>query len=154
MKMTLIIVLFVIGAFSVLVTSQNDLNACTIPADSMTITADTTFCPGNYTLPNGITIGADNIVLDCVGSTITGNGAEFGVDNIGFDSVTIKNCIITNFDTAIRYSSGADNGTIQNNVVDNNINSGIFLVSSSNNTIYNNTIIKVIFIILTSHKPF
>ena len=65
---------------------------------------------------NGLNIGADNIVLNCAGQTITGLNSETGIYLSGRTGVTVKNCIIKNFAT------------------------GITLDSSNHNTLFNNTL--------------
>src|SRR5688572_23581930 len=42
------------------------------PTDGLTITADTTFAPGVYHFPQGITIAADNITLNGNGALLIG----------------------------------------------------------------------------------
>ena len=89
---------------------------------------------------NGFTIGADNIVLDCGGHTISGSGNYYGIENNGFDNVTVKNCIINYFSESIFFYNYADNGTIDNNVVDSSVMHGIFLANSDSSHITNNIV--------------
>ncbi len=56
----------------------------TIPIDGMIITQDTTFEPGAYFLPHGITIAADNI-------TLTGNGAMLVGDQRSGQGIRVSN---------------------------------------------------------------
>jgi parallel beta-helix repeat protein len=58
----------------------------------MIITEDTTFDPGTYILPGGITIAASGITLDGRGAILIGQGrAGRGVTVTGQQDVTIKN---------------------------------------------------------------
>jgi parallel beta-helix repeat protein len=62
------------------------------PTDGLTITADTTFTPGVYHLPQGITIAADDITLDGNGALLIGrthNGRGITLDNR--HNITLKN---------------------------------------------------------------
>ena len=106
----------------------------TITTD-ITLTADITNCTGH-----GIIIGADNIVLDCAGHTIAGMDAynTYGVKNIdpGYANVTVKNCIVRDFEQGI-YFGGTTHGNIINNTVVSNTDSGIRLYQSSSNQITN-----------------
>lgn len=95
-----------------------------------------------------ITIGANNVTLDCNGFSITGSGGFFtrGVSNTGgYDDVTVKNCSITGFYTGIFFDifdlpgGGTKGAIIKDNVVFNNSNEGILLSNTcSGNLITNN----------------
>jgi len=88
------------------------------------------------------TISANNVTLDCDGFLINGidTAGSYGVDNTGgFDNVTIKNCVISNFTIGVYFTNGADEGTIINNTANSNSINGIYLISSSNNNLINNT---------------
>jgi parallel beta-helix repeat protein len=70
---------------------------CVIPADGMTIVTDTTFCPGNYELPNGIIIGADHVTLDGNGAGLNGNDAGYGLRAEGRHGFTVRDLIIRRY---------------------------------------------------------
>ena len=79
-----------------------------VPTDGMVITKDTTFVPGTYELPNGVSIGASGITLDMNGATLVGTDfANYGVTCIGFDNVTIANGVIKNYYYGIRIENGS-----------------------------------------------
>jgi len=92
-------------------------------------------------------ITANNVVLDCQGHTIDGTDAS---DSYGIyiyrisaqnTNITVKNCIVTDWDYGI-YLGNANNNTFTNNSVSSNFNTygiGIYLDTSSNNTLTNNT---------------
>ena len=82
--------------------------------------------------------GANNIIIDCNGHSMTGNGTGYGIDLIGYPNVTVKNCIISNFNKGM-FVSSSNFDTILNNTIHNS-QDGLYLTSSSNNTLANNTI--------------
>ncbi|MEM7817659.1 MAG: right-handed parallel beta-helix repeat-containing protein, partial [Candidatus Aenigmatarchaeota archaeon] len=107
-------------------------------------------------------ISAHNVTLDCNGHMIDGIGSGYGINNTGgYDNVTIKNCVITDFyygayfendarfgkvlNSALEsntygiYASNAVNATIAGNRVANNSQYGAILSSVSNSIVSNNT---------------
>lgn len=80
---------------------------------SYTMSGNLDSCPGT-----GLIIGADNITLDCNGSTITGNLNGYGINSTGFDNSTIENCIIQNFPRGI-YFENSNNDMVLNNTITN-----------------------------------
>jgi len=101
---------------------------------------------GNYILTGDVsnggtcfTIEADNVTLDCNGSSITGPSSGYGIYNNGNDYVTVENCNISGFYHGVFFENGAY-GNISNNNASSNDHAGIILQSSSNyNNIANNT---------------
>jgi len=94
-------------------------------------------CPGT-----ALTIGADNIVLDCNGHTIIGSGnfsfVNFGIQANNKQNITIKNCIIQSFHTGIRLNV-TNQSQLTNNTAYNNFN--VFsIIDSSNNTFKSNNV--------------
>ena len=113
--------------------------------ESTTLEEDLT-CDGTV-----ITIGADDIILDCAGYTInysTAGVLGYGINNSGgYDNVTIKNCnilegnVTTNSKHGI-YFVGADDGTIENNniTISGAYGRGIYFSSTSDSNVTNNII--------------
>ncbi|MBU1112130.1 MAG: hypothetical protein KJ896_05095, partial [Nanoarchaeota archaeon] len=66
-----------------------------------------------------LTVGANDIIVNGNGTTITSNGSGYGIDNSGgFDNVTIKNFAgINNFTQGV-YGAGMENSTIYNNTIE------------------------------------
>ena len=93
---------------------------------------------------NCITIGANSITLDCSNYKLEGFGGGTGIMNNGFDNVTVRDCVIKNFTTAILYTNIATNGTMDNDTIWNMTRTvgsyGIFVNTSSNNTLINRTL--------------
>ena len=113
--------------------------------ESCTLTTATYY--GNDTEGIGfISIGANDITLDCNGASLVGNrsiDSRVIYNNGGYDNITIKNCNISNYYYGISMESGTDNVTIHNNYFYDNSYYSIYLWSGSkhiyNNQLYNST---------------
>lgn len=101
----------------------------------------------------GIIIGADNIVVDLAGYTLSGVSDPAadapGIDTNGHSGVTIRNGTVTGFSAGVALNGGARN-TVTNMLVQDNIGSptgegaygdGIALFRSHNNRITRNRVI-------------
>ncbi|MFH1181373.1 MAG: right-handed parallel beta-helix repeat-containing protein [Candidatus Woesearchaeota archaeon] len=110
---------------------------CTIPTDGMIITENTTFCLGTYDLPNGIEIGADDIVLDCDSALLNGEASGNGIllDNV--KNAIIKNCNINNYTYGFNLNFSNQNVLINNTAAFSN-RSGYYLYSSNKNQLIDN----------------
>ena len=113
--------------------------SCITPIDGMVITEDTTFCTGTYSIPNGITIDANNTTLNCSNAILDGNGTKEGVSTSN-TGVTIKNCILNNFKKGIM--SLGSNNIIQNNVISGSTYFAISVGSGGDNVFVLNNEIK------------
>lgn len=136
----------------------------TITEDT-TLTSDLINCSGWV---HGLTIGADNITLDCDNHSITAFEGLAGIYLLQREGVTIKNCDIQEFDAGIYLYGSSNNNLIDNNLENNgcgayltthvgfdpnsyntitgnsivgSIYDGIFLGNSQNNTIWDNSFI-------------
>ena len=65
-------------------------------------------------LGNGLVIGANGITLDLGGHTIDGTGLGVGIVNNGFDSVTITNGIVQEFDFGVQLNDGTATNIVSN----------------------------------------
>ncbi len=112
--------------------------------DPITINADYTLMSNMTFTGTGFIIGADNIILDLNGHTITGNYAPFtgdytpGIVIIDRSGVTVKNGTIRGFTSAISLWGTSSGNVIQNLKVSNSYN-GIDN-HGDNNRILDNTI--------------
>ncbi|MBI5226888.1 right-handed parallel beta-helix repeat-containing protein, partial [Candidatus Micrarchaeota archaeon] len=93
-----------------------------------------------------VNITASDVLLDCEGHMISGNRFSSETGNVGVkvnteNNVTIRNCRIQNFSSAILVS-GSSNVTIYNNTLTNNTHHGVRVDTVPNNDtrIFNNTI--------------
>lgn len=80
-----------------------------IPTDGMVITESVTLAPGTYVLPNGITIGADNVTLDGTGALIispTQTGAAVHAD--GRAGAVVRGLHVYGFYHGIRFDNCTD----------------------------------------------
>lgn len=83
-----------------------------------------------------LTIGANDITLDCAGHSITGDGwgaLDTGIDSSGKTGNTIKNCTIQDFKIGIRLYDSKNNNILYNNINQNEHGIALFVVSSNNN---------------------
>gem|GEM_PF-3460308 len=123
-----------IGATQTFTCGETVTESCTLNAN---MTSDRT-C---------LTVGANNVAIDCAGYSLTGNNsnASIGIYSTKTNT-TVRNCLINGFDSGI-YFNGASNGTIENNSINTTTNytlgtpysSGIFLFNGANNNLVNNT---------------
>lgn len=115
--------------------------ACSIPLDGKIYTESQDFCNKKYYLPNGIIIGADNIVIDCQGGILQGdfyNTGVFAKDRKGFE---IRNCHIMNYNYGIKFKNVTKAEVHDNNLLRNHI--GIRLEEASQNHFYENRDVSI-----------
>jgi parallel beta-helix repeat protein len=112
-----------------------------------TIVASTTLDSNVGPCAEGITIGADNVVLDLAGFTVSGvptAGEGPGILVPGRTGVTVKNGTVSGFDTGVAIEGGSGN-TVSNMNIQNNRGAGIYgegvlLFATSGNTVSGNRI--------------
>ena len=63
----------------------------------------------------------NNSILDCAGFTISGPGFGYGVNATGVTNVTVKNCIIKNFNDAIEVDSTTDSRFLNDSLLNNTV---------------------------------
>lgn len=140
MKKTLIFSVFAILALVIITGPVYNADAQTITCgqeitQSVTLESDLN-CMDSGT--DGILIGANNIVLDCAGHTITGpvsSSAMTGLTGITLvhaNGVTVKNCHVVYFDNGFVVRSNSSNNTLVSDKADNNGNYGFYITSNSN----------------------
>ncbi len=111
---------------------------CVEPTDGMTIKENILFCSSTYDVPNGITVGANDVTLDCGTAVLRGvvGESEIGIKAENVDHITIKNCNILTFTQGI-YLKNVTNSLIENNAILKN-RIGIRMLDSYENTIRDN----------------
>ena len=107
---------------------------------SIVATNDLIDCPGN-----GIIIGANGVTVDLDGHTIDGIGIDGGIVNMGFDGVTIKNGVVSEFDYGVLLNPGSAKGLVTNMRVELNQEAGIALADADEggfgNRVTDNTVV-------------
>ena len=106
---------------------------CGILSENEVLTADVN---SNTTC---FTVNASNILFNCNGHSITGSDEDgtYGIYLESKSNVTIKNCIIEHYDSALLINSSHSNSIYSNAFHSNKI--GLNLKSSANNTLKGNT---------------
>lgn len=80
-----------------------------VPTNGMVIKESTTFASGTYNLPDGVSIAADNVVLDFGGATLVGtNFTGVGVSCKGYSGVTMFNGTLTNYYYGMKFVDSDD----------------------------------------------
>lgn len=125
--------------------SPNAIECGVIPTDGCFITQSTTFTTGNYFFPSGISILADNIILNCNNAVLRGNATKIWISGttrlqeigifVNGTNVTIRNCELNNYSEGITpMKSGV---TITNNRFVDNFG-GIMAFAPNTSVIWNN----------------
>lgn len=124
---------------------------CVTPVDGTIAPSSTTttLCSGPHYLNNtnggnGAILVQGDGVLDCNGTILIGNGTANAIGNQFGTShrITVKNCILYNFNRGI-WINTADNATITNNEIRNFSHAAIYLSNTANNNlVINNTLIN------------
>jgi len=102
---------------------------------STLVTNDLFDCPGN-----ALIVGASNITIDLNGHTIDGVGLGSGILNPQFDSVTITNGTMREFDYGVELRPGSLNNVVSNLTVTTNQIAGIALSDADNATVRSNIV--------------
>jgi len=88
-----------------------------IPSDGCSVTRDTIFIQGDYFLPHGIVINANEVSLDCNGSVLNGkHNFQNGITIYRRSDIIIKNCSVINYERANLFLKEADRVRIENNL--------------------------------------
>lgn len=78
-----------------------------IPTDGMTITESVRFAPGVYTVPSGLTVAADDVVVDGNGALLVSAAHEgVAITVRGPSGVTVRNLAMSGFYHGIRVDGG------------------------------------------------
>ncbi|OYT43639.1 MAG: hypothetical protein B6U88_00380 [Candidatus Aenigmarchaeota archaeon ex4484_56] len=129
----LIFVLFIRPNLAIDITDCANLNQS---GETYFLTADIINTSTSYCM----NISANNVTLDCQGHTIDGDdAADYGIyiyrSSSQTTNITIKNCIVTDWDTVNIYLENADGNNITNVTANSSPDEGIYLYSSSSNSL-------------------
>ena len=112
-----------------------------------TIVASTTLDSNVGPCSEGLTIAADNVVLDLNGFTVSGTpaaGEGPGILVSGRTGVTVRNGTVTQFDTGVAIEGGSGNTVTNMDIRDNrgtgDYGEGVLVYQSTGNTVSNNRI--------------
>lgn len=116
---------------------------CTSPALTNTLSSNTLFCPGTFTV-DSVVIGSNNINITCISTIFTTNSGSS--DSIGFKieskfNIKIDGCQLENYGSGV-YVSGSTNVNLVNLIINSNaLGSRFFGVNCFNspNLILNNS---------------
>jgi parallel beta-helix repeat protein len=111
---------------------------CVIPTENMEITEDMTFCPGTYSMPDGIIIESDNVEIDCDDTIFDGEGVRnnYGVEIQGVSDIVVRDCEFKDYDWGAYIYNSEDLELINNKFT--NIPFGIEASNSENIDISDN----------------
>ncbi len=100
------------------------------------LTTDTTLTGDLQCSGVGLTIAADDIVLDCAGFTLTGDGSNVGILLETVTGATVENCTAEGFAVGFQLTNAAQS-TLRSNVATANTagGSGGFVLSQSNGNV-------------------
>lgn len=109
-----------------------------------TIVASTTFDSNVGPCETGLTIGADNVVVDLNGFTLTGLSNGPGILVEGATGVTVRNGTVTGFDTGVSIEGGSANTVTGMSLLDNRgtglYGEGVLIYRSTANIVSNNRV--------------
>ncbi len=131
MKALLLILTFI------LLSSISFAIECIEPYNGMTVKESLFLCNDAFDLPDGLVIGADNLILNCNGAVLRGDYMkERGVLIENRKNVTVTNCNIVTFRAGIHIKNTTNSIIKHNTLLKNNI--GILLFDAYENLIENN----------------
>ena len=110
--------------------------ACGQPIDHSLRVANNLLCTGD-----GLIVTQNNITLDLGGHRIEGDGSDTGIDLFGRLGVTVRNGVVSNFQSGISLSF-ADDSTVRDLLVRGTTGFGIVGSNSNGNRILRNTILS------------
>lgn len=111
-------------------------------AGTLTVTASTTLIQNHK---GNIVVAADNITLDCAGHTLIGPGRTFsftGIDLNQRTGVTVRNCVLQDFETGIVLRQSDGNTLTANTIA--RVDRGFWLDGSDGNTLTGNSVTDAI----------
>lgn len=137
-----------VTALVVASTFTYDYAAVNITAGATVITSIpvTLSSPGTYVLdsnltngtPTAITIGSNDVILDCQGHSLTGTytNSTQGIAQNGVNNFTVQNCIIREYGTNLFYGGG-NVSLFLNNTFDNSSQTNVLVGSLTNTSLLN-----------------
>ena len=126
MKKLVVLAMVALASLGLLMTlGGNQTQATDIPVscgDVLTVAGHDYELTGNLTCSGaGLTIGADDITLDCRGKSLTGDGTGLGIFLDGVSGVTVRNCHVKDFAAGIVLNGSSGNLLVKNKATGNTI---------------------------------
>jgi parallel beta-helix repeat protein len=120
--------------------ATTDIGAFESLASPFVVITQNTTLSGDLSKP--VVIAADNITLDCAGYAVQGPPASgilgsVGIRLDGHNGVTVKNCVISGFETGVRVVLAHAN-RLENNTANSNSFAGFVLGAAVNNVLIGN----------------
>ena len=106
---------------------------------TLVITSNVTLTEDHY---GNISIGADNVTLDCAGHTVFEpgvSGFSGGIEIDGRTGITVTHCTVTGFNVNGIFAGGSSNSRYEANILYGNRNHGMHLDLGSGNVVGGNT---------------
>lgn len=119
--------------------SQLAFAECVEPIDGSVIKESVVFCVDTYDIPNGISVGADNVEIDCSTSVLRGilGQSDIGIRVENVRNFTLRNCNVMTFNQGL-YLKNVTHSLIEKNAFLKN-RVGIRLLESYENVIQDNS---------------
>lgn len=136
MKRAVFLLFFLLLIPGVLAVSRT----CTKSLDPPRISQSVRLCADNY-YPEGISIKADNIFLDCGTGVLKGKFKNAGITVENRKNITIKNCQIANYETGILVKNSKDVTILDSSLIRNRV--GVKLIDSSSVIVENSFDISI-----------
>ena len=102
-------------------------------AGTYVLTEELSGCSGN-----GVTVSADNVVINLNNKTITGSGSSYGIELNGVNNVIVTNSNLTNFARGFNVVNSS-NITLNNNTANYNTQKGFYFNNSTGISFNSNT---------------
>lgn len=99
---------------------------CMTPEDGPLINKDAFFCSGDYTIDAGISVSGKDFTLDCKNSILTGSKSGKGITITDSKNITVKNCVVQDFDIGIYILNSKGIFLENNNLAANRIPSTVY----------------------------
>ena len=115
-----------------------NISTCFNPTNGMEVYEDITFCPGTYSMPDGIIIENNNLEITCDDTIFDGEGIRnnYGVEIQGVSDIIIRDCEFKDYDWGAYIYNSEDLELINNKFK--NIPFGIEASNSENLDISDN----------------
>ncbi len=113
----------------------DNITVTSASTDCGSVTRHLNFANNINTSGTCLNIDADNLIINCRGFAITGGQNGIGINMTGRSNITVRDCTLTNFTTAIQFASTT--GSMLRNITIYNSTRGILNNASPTNFLWN-----------------